>query len=388
MPTVITTQRATGNILQTRRTVDIARDIENVNVSDIPFVILSTRLRRRPVADSLVRWVEDEYLPQVDAINNGAGYAAGDTVLTVDNGNYFKPGDLVYVTRTGETVRVTATTSTTITVTRSWGAVAAAALVDNDELLIVGPAIAEGNSAPEPRTTLEVERQNYIQTFRTTYTLTDELGNDITLLTEGDKDYQRRKKLQEHLFGIERALFFGEKNEDLSSTSSPIRSMGGLREWITTNVTDAGGTLSQTEWNTFLESGLRRGSSEKWFFAAPRIMTAISGFSEAVLRTRPEDETFGVKVVDYISPHGMVHLVMHRLFSESALSAGTNTESVDRKGFLVDMERIWLRVMADTFRRENIQNPDQLLVKEEYVTKLSVEVRNEKAHALLKNVTG
>jgi hypothetical protein len=365
--------------------VDIAREIEITNPSAIPFVILLQRLQRRPAVDPKVRWAEDEYVPQVDAINNVGGYAAGDTVLTVDNGNYFNVGDQVTVTRTGETMRVTAQTSTTITVTRSWGPTAAAALVDNDELVILGPVIAEGDPAPAPRTTVSVEKFNLVQIFRTTYNLTDDLGRDVSLLTEADLDYQRRKKLQEHLISIERSLFFGEQNEDTSTSASPVRSLGGVNSFIATNVTDAGGTLDQTEWDTYLESAFRFGSGEKWHFGAPRQMTAISGFAKSALRVRPEDETFGVKVVDYLSPHGTVHLVLHRLFAESpGNSAGLGFNAV---GFTLDMAKLWLRPLLDTIRRENIQNNDELLMKEEYVTKYSLEVRNEKAHAKLKNVT-
>jgi len=109
------------------------------------------------------------------------------------------------------------------------------------------------------------------------------------------------------------------------------------------------------------------------------VIQAINGFAGDVLRSRTEDTQFGIKTTRYVTAHGTVRLIMHRLFSEST--------EFEKLGFLIDPNLVWLRVMRDTHRRENIQNPDTLTQKEEYVSKLSVEFRNEGAHRILKNVT-
>ena len=191
--------------------------------------------------------------------------------------------------------------------------------------------------------------------------------------------YQRRKKLREHNLRIEKALFFGRRAEDVSTSSAPQRSMGGARFYIN-NEDDAGGVLTKSFWNTFLKNGFKKGGSEKWFFGSPTVMGAISGFGDAVLRSKTEDTQFGINTMRYVSPHGTVRLIMHRMFSEST--------EFEKLGFLIDPDLLWMKVLRDTHRRENIQPNDVLSDKEEYVSKLSMEFRNADAHRILKGVTG
>lgn len=372
--------RSTDNILQSRRTVDMARDIEIINPSDTPLLRLSRMLRKKPVDDSKPRWTEDELLPQKSLIvtDNSAG---DDTiVVTAGQGAFFNVGDIMTNTISGEYMRVTAVNvaTDTLSLTRGYAGTTESVGSAGNELMDLGSSIAEGQPAPPVRTTLEVEKFNFIQTFRMSYDLTSELG-DISLLTEDELQYQRRKKLREHNVRIEKSLFFGRRAEDTSTSSAPQRSMGGARFFIQ-NEDDAGGVLTKSFWNTFLKEGFKLGSGEKWFFGSPTLMGAISGFGDAVLRSRTEDTQFGINTVRYVSPHGTVRLILHRLFSEST--------EFEKMGFLIDPNLIWLRMLRDTHRREGIQPNDVLSTKEEYVTQMSMEFRNQGAHRIIKGVTG
>ncbi len=386
MPTVLTDVRSTANIAQIRRTPDLAKDIELIKSADTPYLSLLRKLRRKPVVDSKVQWQEDEFVPVKDQIDGG-GFVAATTVLTVDNGAYFRTGDIVMFTATGETARVTATTATTITVTRSWGATAAAdaSVADNAEILVLGPAIAEGGSSPPIRSTVTANVFNFIQDFRTHYGLTDELSGDVDLLTENDMQFQRTKGLKSHLRKLERSLFFGEKNEDTSVGAAPIRSMGGMKEFIVTNVKDAGGTMTEDEFNDFLEAVFEVATDEdaqgeKWVFAAPKVMSVISKFARGRLEHRTIDKLSGMAIFDYQTPHGMVHLILNKLFAESVEFA--------KYAFVIDLDLVWLRVMRDTHRRVGIQANDVTTEEEEHRTKMSLEVRQEAVHELIKGVTG
>src|SRR4051812_6550920 len=104
--TTIQGQRNTGNQLAGLRKVDMADRILLLEPDAAPLTVLSKRLSKRPTSNPEFKWTEDALEPRFDAINNGAGYASGITDLTVDNGAYFAQHDLVYVTRTGEQVRV------------------------------------------------------------------------------------------------------------------------------------------------------------------------------------------------------------------------------------------------------------------------------------------
>ncbi len=397
MPGMVNTARSSGNILQVKRTIDISQEAELLNKGLTPLVMLLDKLRTRPAVDPTVRWRNDQYVPNSALINDAAPSDTDPDTWAVDSaadpttsGSYFNVGDTVINTRTGEVMRVTAQTATTITVSRSWGSTAQGAPADNDQLVILGTAIPEGAAAPAMRSTVSVQVTDFVQDFRHSFQLTETLSRDMTLLTSPEAAEIRSKRLEEHKISQEKQLFFGEGNEDLTNPDEPIRTSSGLRERITTTETDMGGTMTEAEFLTFIEDTHQRGGkSNKWLFAAMRPSKVISGYGLSALRLRPLEETFGVAVHEYISSMGNVNIVVARLFTELH-EAGIpfNIQNFGTWMFMVDMEKIWLRPMARTMRRDGIQNPSETKHRGEYITKWAFEVRNERSHGIGNNVTG
>ncbi len=396
MPGMINTQRASTGILQVKRTPDISREAEILNKGLTPLVLLLEKLQARPAVDPTIRWREDEYVPNAALIDDAAPSNTDPDTWDVDSaadpaaaGNYFNIGDTVLNSRTGEVMRVTAQTASSITVSRSWGSTAQTAPADDDQMVILGTALAEGQAAPAMRSTVSVQLTDFVQEFRHSYQLTETLSRDMTLLTTPEVTEIRAKRLEEHRINQEKQLFFGEGNEDSSATDAPIRTSQGLRERITTTETDMGGAMTEAEFLTFIEdTHLRGGKSNKWLFAAPRPARVISGYGLANLRVRPMDETFGINTREYISPLGNVNIVVARLFAEMHEAGITmNIQNFGTWMFMVDMEKIWLRSLAKTMRRDNIQLPAEIRMRGEYITKWAFEVRNERAHGIANNIT-
>jgi len=50
----------------------------------------------------------------------------------------------------------------------------------------------------------------------------------------------------------------------------------------------------------WLEDVFRYGSQEKWLFAAPRLISVIDQIAEGRLQTRPKEETYGVRVREWV----------------------------------------------------------------------------------------
>ena len=396
MPDIISTQRATTGILQVKRTIDISKEAEILNKGLTPLVMLLDKLRTNPAKDTTVRWREDEYVPNSALLNDASPSDTDPDTWAVDSaadattaGNYFNIGDTVLNSRTGEVLRVTAQTATSITVTRSWGSTAQIAPADNDQLVILGTAIAEGAAAPAMRSTVSVEVTDFVQEFRHSYQLTDTLGADVELLTTPETVEIRAKRLEEHRIAQEKQLFFGEGAEDSSSSDAPIRTSSGLRERITTTETDMGGAMTEAEFLTFIEDTHQRGGkSPKWLFAAMRPAKVISGYGLSALRVKPMDTTFGIAVHEYVSPMGNINIVVSRLFTEMhEAGIAFDIKNFGTWMFMVDFEKIWLRPLAKTMRRDNIQLPAETRMRGEYITKWAFEVRNERAHGIANNIT-
>jgi len=155
MATRIFGRRSTENILQDNLFRDISPVVYNLEPSEAPFLTLSANMDKRAASDPKIQWFSKQPRADSDAINNGGGHTSGDTTLDVDNADKFLPGDTVRVVDVGtgafqEVMRVESVNvgGNQITVTRGVGSTAAAALADDDILLLIGDAQDEGSSLP------------------------------------------------------------------------------------------------------------------------------------------------------------------------------------------------------------------------------------------------
>jgi len=377
MPT--STIRSTNNGLAVRKVVDIAKKIDVLEPDSAPLTLLTKKIDKRVAVNPEFKWMEEESLTKTDAVNDGTGMTSGDTTMAVDNGTRFRAGDVVKIPRTGEQVLVTAVATNDLTIIRGWGSTAAAAIVDNDPIIIVGNANQEHATKRNMLIGDQTARTNYTQIFRTPFGISRTAANTEMY---GGKDlaHIRMMQLIEHQKEIERAFWFGEPKEDLTGTH-PRRATGGVDYWISTNATDAGGALTQIEFNTFLRTGFRYGSKKKWLFAAPIVVEAISYWASQKLQVSVNEKTFGISTMEYLTPFGVVNIVNMNLFTEVTLYSGY--------AYLIDVEGLAYRYLdnSDTKLKTNIQANDADGQEDEYLTECGLQFNNEKKSALLYNVT-
>ncbi|MHA2067377.1 MAG: SU10 major capsid protein, partial [Candidatus Thorarchaeota archaeon] len=307
-----TTTSATG-INQDKRVVEMKDKIFLLEPSAAPLTLLTNKARREEVSNPEFKWLEQEHVPHKDAVNASAGYTAGDTAITVDNGAYFRANMLVQVQRTHEVMKVLSVLGNKlVTVTRSWGGTAAAALVDNDALSILGPIAEEGASPETSWSSQSVTQSNYTEIVRNPFQAT---GTVMASELYGGADFDVIQKLRgiEHAKYIELKLLFGEKAEVTTGTG-PERSTGGILEVISTNADDYGGAFSLEELFTSAETFLRYGSNSKMLFCGAAVVSAISLAGAGRLEMVPSDQAFGIAIDRLITPHGNFMVVKHHLF--------------------------------------------------------------------------
>lgn len=384
MPTTVQGTRGTASILQNRQVIDISHTIHLLEPSSYPLVTTLNSLDKvKPAHNPTVRWMEDELEPLTDLLNGAV--AANIAALTVDNGGWWRVNDIGHCPRTGENFRVSAVAGNVLTVVRSFGATAAAAMVDDEPLWNLGPAQREGDTSRTLLSTLEVEQSNRTQIIRTPFGTTN--TQSATDLYDGnDLDYQAQKSAIEHAVRIERMLLFGQ-NAQATVAGQPLRTMSGIYEFIQTNRIDIGGVLTETQFDAFCEIGFRYGgTNQKLMIASGRVIQAINNFAKEKMETVPRDEAYGLNLRRYISPFGDVLLAYHRQLVGSIYSG---------QGLLLDMDRVVLRPLRGgrssgnlAVRITNIQANDEDSRRDEYLTECSLEFQNEKAHALMTGVTG
>lgn len=373
----------TNTIAEHRLRIDMSEKIAELEPNASPLITLTKKMkRRRVVTNPEFSWMEQDPGNRWDAINNAVGYDNDATVWAVDNAGYFRVGDIVQVPSTTEVVLVTNVDNTenTITVIRGWGGSTTAPLVDDDPLVILGNANEEGAKLREIKTTEPVKKTNYTQILRTPVGVTNTLAATSTYGPKAMAYYRHLDGIN-HAIDMERTMWLGKKGKDIHN-GKPRRTTGGILEFLTENVLDVSaisGGLTEQAFTEWLEDVFRYGSSEKILFACGRLCTIIDLWAQNKLKTVPGERTYGVKIKEYVSSHGTLFIVKHKLF-EGAVYGGM--------GVILDMNNVAYCPLKgrDTKLLTGRQDPDEDAVKDEYITELGVEVRLPKTHAIIKGV--
>jgi hypothetical protein len=189
-------------------------------------------------------WLEDELLPNKDAINDST-YTdpAADTDFVVDNGSRFRVGDQIQVEGSEELMLVTGINGDTLTVVRGYAGTTAEDLADNQVINILGNAALEGADKPGARFTNRSRCGNYTQIFTATVEVsgTDMAASQLGLADE--MDYQKQERLRELIRDLENTVVNGgEPASNPEGSGSVRRSMKGVIQHLSTNVFHTGDT--------------------------------------------------------------------------------------------------------------------------------------------------
>lgn len=375
--------RGTENINQEQRKYDVSDKLWLVDADYATLAFFVRKLNKQKTTDPEYRWFEKTSPSRFDAVNYGSGYTSGALSFVVDDGTKFRIGMVIQDVTTGEQMLVTNVVSNTLTVTRGWGTTSAGSLTNNDVIVIIGNANAEGAAVPTALTATPVKKTNYTQIFREPIDVTE--TEDATELYAGSNDLAglRREHLQLHMKDIERAFFFGEPKEDTSG-SQPIRATGGLRYWITTNVATPG-ALTEAVFEDWISDVYAKGGDKKMGFLSPLIASAVNSWAKGRLQMFPKDKTYGIAVSNYLSIHGELNFVVEKLFAENTTYNGY--------AFAVDMERVAYRYLAgngknrDTKLLKNRQTAGADKIIEEYLSEIGFQLMTEDRHGFMKGVT-
>ncbi len=344
-----------------------------------PLLALTTNAgnRRKPAISTRVEWIEDDYLPVFGQVNAGADIASNVTNILVVDGTIFNVGDVVAVVRTlansqssPEVVRVTVIATNTLTITRGLGGFADTISSSND-LRILGPALAEGDNFPAMRSTTKSVLTSYTQIFRQSIQITKSMSAQLQFGAQNERLYQRDVKLKEHKRAIESAGLWSRASETLAAGApGTIRTTMGFRGRISTNVTNANTTLTESGWLSYAEQAFKSyAGPRKVAIAAPRVISALDFFADGKLRLQPGDKVLGVTVQRYFTTHGELLIVRNRL-----MAAGTNSQGFQGDCYALDLASIEFAplngngINRDTHLLENVVLTGADLFQDEWLT--------------------
>jgi hypothetical protein len=349
---------------------------------------------KRPTGNPEFKWFEDFYGGRYAKVSGTVSTGAQTITVTgagTSSAYIFTVGDVVRNARTGENMVVAtiagATTFTVVADGRGFGTTAEAAMVDGDELYIIGNVNGENTGARNVNMTQAAAESNYTQIFKTSIAVT---GTEKEADLYGDKDlpYQRAKKGTEHALDIERAFWFGEKKYSVSSNLTgvnvqghPVRSTGGILEFINTKgsyVQDQGGLITAPDMNTFLRESFTYGSTSKVMFAGGIVIQAINEIARGQIQMRPIEKSYGMKISEWVTPFGSISIVHNPLF------VGTYAGYA----FLLDLDCFKYVYMnnRDTKLETNVQANDQDGQVDQYISEVGLLRTQAPKCSLLKGV--
>lgn len=343
--------------------------------------IVTKRSQSSAAKNTTVKHLEDDIVTEWDVTTQSR--SAGDTTVTVGYPQIYRPGDIVKVPTTGETVRVTAVNegTSTLTITRSWGGVAAASIGNGAALLNMGAAEMEGDLAPQAKATITATKENYCQIFKEPVHVTKTAENEATY-GGNERARQQRKAGARHAQDIEQVGLHGEKNLDTSTGTYPIRSCGGLDEHITTNVLAVGGPLLESDFDNFVGEcfryTVRPGRNKKLLLCSRAMLGTLSGWARGKIQMNVGlGQKYGLSVTTYLSPYGTLEIVNHPLLERGY--AGT--------AYLIDPDGVWYRPFRSTTLETNIQQPGEDAFKDQYLTEAGFSFAMERCFGKITGVT-
>lgn len=288
-----------------------------------------------------------------------------------------------------------------------------------DEVLVIGSAFAEGLSDMRTNTsevsTLPLEFTNYVQIFRTMFSIT---GRAVKTPLKWDETGGYRDKAKEHaiqhMIEMEKAFLFGRRDKYVASGDAtpssgaglPTTTTGGviyyLERWeagdygsVTASsdsdddkriIENAGGNMDEDTFDTYMERLFRNtasSSNEKLCLCGSGFLKTINQLfrSKSVLNTNiPSRDAYGMVVSQLVTPFGSVYFKTHPLFNQNS--------TLRNNALFLDTGNLKYRYFEgrDTTLLKDREANDGDYKQSEWFTDAGLELWQPEAHLYLKNV--
>jgi len=329
-------------------------------------------------------WIEDELLPNKDAIDDST-YTdpAADTDFVVDNGGRFRIGDQIQVEGSEELMLVTGINSDTLTVVRGYASTTPENLADNKVINILGNAALEGADMPTARFTNRSRCGNYTQIFTASVEVsgTDMSASQLGLADE--MDYQKQERLRELIRDLENTVINGGLPASNPEGSGSVRrSMKGIIQHLSTNVIhdeDSGHPSDDVLDEAAINYMLRK----IWESSSGNVdLIVVNGFQKRKINSfissgrsyGASDTTFTDMISVYESDFGICRIATSRWMPQDAV-------------LFLDSSRISvLPLSGRSFHFKPLASSGDYECGE-LIGEYTVQLKNEAAHGLIRDLT-
>ena len=329
-------------------------------------------------------WLEDELLPNKDAVNDSTfSDPSADTDFVVDNGSRFRIGDQIQIEGSEELMLVTGISTNPLTVVRGYAGTTTEDLADNQVINILGNAALEGADKPNARFTNRSRCSNYTQIFTATVEVS---GSDLAASQLGladELDNQKQSRLRELVRDLENTVInAGQPSSNPEGSGTVRRSMKGIIKHLSTNIFHTGdsGFPSGTDLD---EAKINYVLRKIWENSSGNVnLIVVGGFQKRKINAfcsdsrayGANDTTFTDMIGIYESDFGVCRIVTTRWMPQDA-------------ALLLDSSRINVLPLAGrSFHFKPLASSGDYECGE-LIGEYTMELKNEAAHGMIRDLS-
>lgn len=264
-----------------------------------------------PAMDVTHYWNEDLLNSDTVTVSGSVTSTATSVVLATGHGARVHVGDLIYDTTSGSTevMQVTAISTDTLTVTRTYNSTVAAVIADQAVLALIR-AEQEGSDIGTDKSLTPTVRTNYTHIFAGAYDLKVS-GSQLArkMATVQMQDFvgrQLENRAIELKIGLSRAILYSEKSASAGS-QTVYRTMAGLRNWVRDNsgiTNSASAALSYANLNTYNKSSVDKGVFSDMLVIGTDLVGSVTGYDSGNRRLLESDRVAGYTIQEVLLNQG------------------------------------------------------------------------------------
>lgn len=278
-------------------------------------------------------WMTDTILTPRSTLNGAV--TTGDAVITVATGDRikFSTGDIITVGKQNavEQIRVTgySSGSDVLNVARAWAGTATN-YASGAIVIGLGTALPEGSDPEAARTVDRVQVSNLTQIFGPTKVDLSRTEQQVRKYGVGNEfTHQLSGRMTENAIGREQAFLYGAR---VNSTAGKIRTTGGLRFFITTNVDTAATSLTVANITTRQQAGYNAGGFADVVMANPVAIADLNAAADTlVVRQTIDDPQRGRTRVTFVDTEFGSCLLARNRWCAPQDAFGISRENVVRR---------------------------------------------------------
>ena len=332
---------------------------------------------QRSATSTVHEWIEDSLIPNTDSvIELSSGTPTTGTDLVVDNGDRFRAGDQAQIEGSQEVLFITDVSGNAITLVRGYGGTTPEDIAGGEVITVLGNAALEGDDAPASRFTNRIRKSNYTQIFTSAVEVSGSHLAATQAAVADEMDYQKQERMRELLRDLENCVINGvAASSNPQGNSSTRRTMRGILPSLTTNIDDAGGAeLDEDVLNAFLRSIWEQSSASlDTIVVNGRQKRAINQFIASARGYDARNTRFRDLVSVYESDFGVCRVVLSRWVPDDVVLA-------------LDSSRIDVLPLAGRSFHHKALAATGDAETGQVIGEYTVELRNEDAHGVLRNL--